>query len=85
MMERTLTLTFPKLGMIAATRAAAGAGLALLLADRLARPQRRIVGWTLLAFGAISTIPLLAGAVLRARREATERSSWEREAEVARH
>jgi hypothetical protein len=85
MMERTLSLTFPELGMIGATRAAAGAGLALLLADRLARPQRRIVGWMLLAFGAISTIPLVAGVVLRGRREATERPPWEREAEVARH
>jgi hypothetical protein len=58
MIRRTLTL--PELGLIAATRAALGAGLGLLLADRLKRDQRRAVGWTLLAVGVLSTIPLAA-------------------------
>ena len=34
------------------------AGIGLLLADRLSDEQRKAVGWTLLAIGAISTIPL---------------------------
>lgn len=54
------TVTLPQLAMIGGTRAAAGAGLALLLAHRLEPAQRRAVGWTLLAVGVISTIPLVA-------------------------
>ena len=58
-------ITVPELGMIAGTRALLGAGLGLLLADRLAPQTRRAVGWTLLAIGAISTIPLAAGVLFR--------------------
>ena len=58
MIRRTVTL--PELGLIAGTRGALGAGIALLLADRLAPESRRAVGWTLFAVGAISTLPLLA-------------------------
>jgi len=58
MIRRTVTL--PEIGLIAATRAMLGAGLGLLLADRLKRDQRRAVGWTLLAVGVLSTIPLVA-------------------------
>jgi hypothetical protein len=54
------SLTIPEIGLIAATRAAGGAGLALLLGDRLEPEQRRAVGWTLLAIGVITTIPLVA-------------------------
>lgn len=53
-------LTVPEIGLIAGTRAAAGAGVALLLCDKLSREQRRAVGWTLLAIGIITTLPLLA-------------------------
>ena len=48
----------PELALIGGTRAALGAGLGLLLADRLSDGQRRAVGWTLLMVGAITTIPL---------------------------
>jgi hypothetical protein len=51
-------ITLPELALISGTRAAAGAGLALLLANRLSESQRRAVGWTLLLVGAISTVPL---------------------------
>jgi hypothetical protein len=54
------TVTVPQLGLIAGTRGALGAGIALLLADSLSREQRRAVGWTLLAVGALTTIPLAA-------------------------
>ncbi len=68
------TVTLPELAMIGGTRAAAGAGLALLLADRLAPAQRRAVGWTLFVVGAISTIPLVAQVMFRnGRAEATAR------------
>ena len=57
---KQLTLTIPELGLIAGTRAALGASLALLLGDRLNPDQRRAVGWTLLAVGIITTVPLVA-------------------------
>lgn len=57
---KQLSLTIPELGLIAGTRAALGAGIALLLSDQLDAERRRAVGWTLLAVGAISTIPLIA-------------------------
>ena len=76
MMQRTITL--PQLGLIAGTRAALGAGIALLLADRLSRDQRRAVGWTVTAVGVLSTIPLVAQVLLETRKEAPL-SSIERE------
>ena len=63
MIERTLTL--PELGLIAGTRVALGAGVGFLLAPRLGDEQRRAVGWTLLAVGALTTIPLAASVFLR--------------------
>ncbi len=62
MIRRTVTL--PEIGLIAGTRAALGAGIGLLLADRLSDDQRRAVGWTLFAVGAVTTIPLVANVVL---------------------
>jgi hypothetical protein len=55
---RETRITLPELGLVAGTRAALGAGLGLLLADRLPEGQRRAVGWTLLLVGAVSTVPL---------------------------
>ena len=63
MIHRMITL--PELGMIAGTRVALGAGIGLLLADRLNDDQRRAVGWTLLAVGALTTVPLAAEVLLR--------------------
>ena len=59
MMKRA-SLTIPEIGLIAATRAAGGAGIALLLGDLLKPEQRRAVGWTLLAIGIVTTFPLIA-------------------------
>ena len=56
MRERPLTI--PEIFLIGGTRAALGAGLALLLGDRLSAEQRRAVGWTLFLVGAATTIPL---------------------------
>jgi hypothetical protein len=63
MISRTISL--PELGMIAGTRAALGAGIALLLGDRLDSKPKKAVGWTLLAVGALTTFPLLAGVLHR--------------------
>jgi hypothetical protein len=57
-MKRHTEVTFPELGLIAATRGILGAGIGLLLADQLSDSQRRAVGWTMLSIGALSTIPL---------------------------
>ena len=63
---RIKTLTIPEVGFIAGTRAALGAGVALLLAGRLSASSRRAVGLTLIAIGAVTTIP--AAMVLLGRR-----------------
>jgi hypothetical protein len=55
---KTSELTLPEVGLIAATRAMVGAGIALLLAEKLNEDQRKATGWVLFVIGAISTIPL---------------------------
>ena len=55
---RETHVTLPELALIAGTRAALGAGIGLLLADRLPEGQRKAVGWTLLLIGAVTTVPL---------------------------
>ena len=52
-------LTIPEIALIAGTRGMLGAGVGLLLADKLTDDQRKSVGWTLLLVGAVSTIPLV--------------------------
>jgi hypothetical protein len=48
-------LTTPELAFIAATRAAGGIGVGLLLSERLPASARRALGWSLVAIGAITT------------------------------
>jgi EamA domain-containing membrane protein RarD len=36
-----------------------GAGIALLLAEKLTAEQRQAIGWTLFAVGVLTTIPLI--------------------------
>jgi hypothetical protein len=55
---RETQISLPELALVAGTRALLGAGIGLLLADRLPEDRRRAVGWTLLLVGAASTIPL---------------------------
>jgi len=56
---KTSALTFPEIALIAGTRAMGGAGIALLLGDKLSQEQRKAVGWTLLSIAVVTTIPLL--------------------------
>lgn len=56
---KTADLTLPEIALIASTRGMLGAGIALLLGERLDAKRRRAVGWTLLAGGGVTTIPLL--------------------------
>jgi hypothetical protein len=51
-------LRLPELGLIAGTRGLLGAGIGLLLADKLSDERRRSIGWTLVAVGALTTLPL---------------------------
>lgn len=51
-------LRLPELGLVAGTRGMLGAGMGLLLAGKLSDPQRKAVGWTLVAIGALATIPM---------------------------
>jgi hypothetical protein len=51
-------LSLPNLGLLAATRGMLGAGVALLLAEKLTPEQRKSVGWTLAAIGLATTVPL---------------------------
>jgi hypothetical protein len=64
---RQVTLPLPELGLIAATRAMLGAGIALLAADCMTQQQRRAVGWTLFSVGVITTLPLAAEVISQAR------------------
>jgi len=56
---RQSVLTIPEIGLIGITRAALGAGLALLLGEKLDRRDRRAVGWSLFLVGAVTTVPLV--------------------------
>ena len=64
---RKSTLTIPEIALIGGTRAALGAGLALLLADKVDRTQRRAIGWTLLLVGVATTFPLVANVLMKSR------------------
>ena len=55
---KTVRLTLSEIALLAGTRAALGAGVGLLLGEKLKPEQRQAVGWTLLAVGLLTTIPL---------------------------
>ena len=59
MRERSLTI--PEIALIAGTRVALGIGLGLLMSEKLNRDTRTGAGWALVAVGAVSTIPIVAG------------------------
>jgi hypothetical protein len=79
---REAHLTLPELALIAGTRAAGGAGLALLLGDRLSPDARRALGWGLVLIGAVTTIPL-AFEVFGKSRPVYEPGDWADRAETA--
>lgn len=58
MAKRPTVLGMPELALVAGTRAVLGAGLGVLLGQKLSERKRKAVGWTLVAVGALSTIPL---------------------------
>ncbi len=64
---RKAQLTLPEVALIGGTRGLLGAGVALLLADKLSHEQRKTIGWALFLIGAISTIPLAADVLSKRR------------------
>lgn len=79
---RETQITIPELGLVAGTRAAAGVGIGLLLADRLSPEQRKAVCWTLLLAGALTTIPLAFEIFGHSRSSAATRASREAASET---
>lgn len=49
-----------EVAFIAVTRGLLGAGVGLLLSDYLRPQSRKGVGWTLVALGAVTTVPIAA-------------------------
>ncbi len=60
---KTYNVSVPEIGIVAATRGMAGAGIGLLAASYMRPETRRAVGWTLLAVGALTTIPIVMALV----------------------
>ena len=54
---KTIELKLPELGLLAITRAALGAGVALLISHKLDDKQRRAAGLALVLVGALTTVP----------------------------
>lgn len=70
-------LMLPDIALIASTRAMLGVGIGLLISDKLNVDQRRAVGWSLVAVGAVTTIPLVMKIFGHDRKEST---NWPRAA-----
>lgn len=62
---RHVDVPLHELAFVAATRGLAGAGIGLLLADQMRPQARRAVGWTLLAIGALTTVPIAVSLLRR--------------------
>ena len=67
MNTKKILMKIPEVGFIASTRVALGAGLGLILSDKLSRNRRKTTGWTLLAIGAATTVPVIVTIVRRAK------------------
>ena len=62
---RDFRVSFPELWFVGGTRGLLGAGVGLLLAGQLPQRRRRQLGLSLLIFGVLTTIPIIATAVRR--------------------
>ena len=70
MQERTLTIA--EILLIGGTRVALGAGIGLLLSNKLNHDQRNAAGLALAIAGGLTTIPLALGVMGRKTARATE-------------
>ena len=66
---REVRLPVAQLGLIAVTRVLLGVGIGLLVARRLGRSAQRRVGGSLVAIGAVSTVPLALDVLSRSRED----------------
>lgn len=57
---KPVTIDKPDLALIAITRGILGAGIGLVLSEKLPPGERRAVGWALIAVGVVTTFPLIA-------------------------
>jgi hypothetical protein len=57
-MENKVSISYPELGLFAATRGMIGAGIGLLLSNSISRQKRKAIGLPLFIIGAVSTIPI---------------------------
>ena len=55
------SMSIPEIMLIAGTRVALGVGVGLLISDKLDRHARKAAGIALVAVGALTTIPIIAG------------------------
>jgi hypothetical protein len=71
---KTFEVSLPEFAFVAATRGMAGAGIGLLLSDCIKTiERRRAAGWTLLAIGALTTVPIAFTVMTRRARKAAPR------------
>jgi hypothetical protein len=56
---KRVELPVPEIGILAVTRAMLGAGVGLMVAEKLSERHRRVIGRTLFLIGVLSTIPLV--------------------------
>jgi hypothetical protein len=68
MSSKTISLKFPELGFIAATRFALGIGVGLLAAGKMDRNKRERTGWALVSAGVISTVVIAKRIIGRTKR-----------------
>ena len=67
---RNMSVSFPEMAFVAATRGLGGIGIGLLASDYLERRYRSRIGFALLAVGILTTIPIAFAAGRRTKREA---------------
>lgn len=71
-MARRFGVSPPELAFVAGTRGLAGVGIGLLVASHLSESQRRSLGWTLIAIGLATTLPIAATVISRYSRASTD-------------
>jgi hypothetical protein len=57
-LSKATSVTVPEIALIAATRGMIGFGAGLLLANKIKRERRKVVGWSLFLCGLASTLPI---------------------------
>lgn len=60
-------VTFLQIGILSGTRAVAAAGLAFLIADKIPKDSRKILGWSLLGTGTVFFLGLVTDLLLENR------------------